>query len=103
MDSCAWAETEASHPIIGLNRRVDTLQAAILLEILEVFPDEVVNRQNLGHTYVESLSHLEDLIPLGLENITPRFTLNAQFFLMKEKRFNNPWKKRVFLRFPITL
>ena len=27
---------------------MDTLQAAILIEILEVFEDEVVNRQNLG-------------------------------------------------------
>ena len=48
------------HPILGLNGRMDTLQAAILLEILEVFPDEVVNRQNLGQTYSSSLSHLED-------------------------------------------
>ena len=34
------------HPILGLNGRMDTLQAAILLEILEVFPqDEVAQAQ----------------------------------------------------------
>ena len=38
-------ERKHHHPILGLNGRMDTLQAAILLEILEVFPVEVVNRQ----------------------------------------------------------
>ena len=31
------------HPIVGINGRLDTLQAAILLEKLEIFPDEIYN------------------------------------------------------------
>jgi UDP-2-acetamido-2-deoxy-ribo-hexuluronate aminotransferase len=58
-------ERKHHHPILGINGRMDTLQAAILLEILEVFPDEVQKRENLGQTYTEGLAHLD-----GLE--TPR-------------------------------
>ena len=35
------------HPILGLNGRMDTIQAAILLEILELFPNEVIQREKL--------------------------------------------------------
>ncbi len=54
-------ERKHHHPILGLNGRMDTIQAAILLEILEVFPVEVKNRENLGQTYTESLVHLDAL------------------------------------------
>ena len=47
-------ERKHHHPILGLNGRMDTLQAAILIEILELFPDEVLKRQNLGQTYSEA-------------------------------------------------
>ena len=72
------------HPILGVNGRFDTIQAAILLEILEVFLDEVANRQNLGQTYSESLSHLEGLT-------TPRIgehntSVYAQYTILSEQR-----------------
>ena len=52
-------EHKHHHPIMGINGRMDTLQAAILLEILDVFPDEVIKRQQLlGQSYSESLSNL---------------------------------------------
>ena len=41
------------HPIIGVNGRMDTLQAAILLAKLEVFPDEVAARARIGDRYTE--------------------------------------------------
>ena len=77
-------ERKYHHPILGLNGRMDTIQAAILLEILEVFPDEVVNRQNLGQTYSKSLSNLD-----GLE--TPRIgqhntSVYAQYTILSEQR-----------------
>ena len=77
-------ERKHHHPILGLNGRMDTLQAAILLEILEVFSDEVVNRQNLGQKYSESLSHLEGLT-------TPRIgecntSVYAQYTILSEQR-----------------
>ena len=39
------------HPIIGLNGRMDTLQAAILLAKLEIFPKEVKDRARIGSYY----------------------------------------------------
>jgi UDP-2-acetamido-2-deoxy-ribo-hexuluronate aminotransferase len=54
-------ERKHHHPILGLNGRMDTIQAAILLEILEVFPDEVTNREYLGNAYSEGLTQLGGL------------------------------------------
>jgi UDP-2-acetamido-2-deoxy-ribo-hexuluronate aminotransferase len=54
-------ERKHHHPILGINGRMDTIQAAILLEILEVFPDEVKKREQLGQTYSEGLSNLNNL------------------------------------------
>ncbi|MCG8324879.1 MAG: DegT/DnrJ/EryC1/StrS family aminotransferase [Thiotrichales bacterium] len=44
------------HPRIGLNGRMDTLQAAILLEKLGIFPDEVGLRSEVGRRYTEILN-----------------------------------------------
>lgn len=46
------------HTRIGLNGRMDTLQAAILLAKLERFPWEVQRRQEIGARYSELLSAL---------------------------------------------
>ena len=72
------------HPILGINGRMDTLQAAILLEILEVFPDEVQKRENLGQTYSEGLSHLDGLEPpsIGERNTS----VYAQYTILSEQR-----------------
>ena len=77
-------ERKHLHPILGINGRMDTIQAAILLEILEVFPDEVQKRENLGQTYSEGFSHLD-----GLE--TPRIgehntSVYAQYTILAEQR-----------------
>jgi len=63
---------------------MDTIQAAILLEILEVFPDEVIKREQLGKIYSEGLAHLD-----GLE--TPRIgehntSVYAQYTILTEQR-----------------
>lgn len=44
------------HPLIGINGRLDTLQAAVLLAKLAVFPDEVIARERIGAHYTESLA-----------------------------------------------
>mgnify|MGYP001809932285 CR=1 FL=1 len=41
------------HPRLGLNGRLDTLQAAILLAKLAIFPDEIDARSRLGARYTE--------------------------------------------------
>lgn len=39
---------------IGMNGRLDTLQAAILLEKLKIFPQELKDRQRIAQTYTEA-------------------------------------------------
>lgn len=44
------------HPRLGLNGRLDTLQAAVLLAKLDLFPEEVEQRARLGARYTELLN-----------------------------------------------
>jgi len=44
------------HPRIGINGRLDTLQAAVLLAKLDTFPDEVAARERIGRRYTEHLA-----------------------------------------------
>jgi UDP-2-acetamido-2-deoxy-ribo-hexuluronate aminotransferase len=48
------------HPRLGLNGRLDTLQAAVLLAKLDVFDDEVAARSRIGARYSKMI---EDAIP----------------------------------------
>jgi len=41
---------------VGLNSRLDTMQAAILLAKLEVFPDEIQKREGIANNYTKKLS-----------------------------------------------
>ena len=44
------------HVRLGINGRLDTLQAAVLLEKLEIFSDEILQRQVIAARYTEALS-----------------------------------------------
>ena len=94
-DNDEWAETfrqirvhgqerKHHHPIVGLNGRMDTLQAAILLAVLEVFPQEVLNREQIGERYSSGL--------LGLEGVSvpviPRrhSSVYAQYTILSNRR-----------------
>ena len=46
------------HPVIGVNGRMDTLQAAILLAKMKAFPAEVEARGRIGAAYSERLAAL---------------------------------------------
>ncbi|KOR32145.1 aminotransferase DegT [Achromatium sp. WMS3] len=46
------------HARIGINGRMDTLQAAILLAKLEIFPQEVEARRHIGQAYTETLKDI---------------------------------------------
>ncbi len=52
------------HPYIGMNGRLDTIQAAILLAKLESFPWEVERRQEIGTRYTSLLNLVLGLQPL---------------------------------------
>ncbi|MDE1463525.1 DegT/DnrJ/EryC1/StrS family aminotransferase [Spartinivicinus poritis] len=50
--------TRAEHIQIGLNSRLDTLQAAILLEKLTIFPQELQQRQRIADYYQTACKHI---------------------------------------------
>ena len=77
-------ERKHHHPILGVNGRLDTIQAAILLEILEVFPDEVLKRQEIGKNYTSAFTNLS-----GLESPTidqKNTSVFAQYTILSENR-----------------
>ncbi|KYZ76417.1 aminotransferase DegT [Anaerosporomusa subterranea] len=43
------------HPVIGVNGRLDTIQAAVLLAKLEIFDEEIQLRQEVAKRYTETL------------------------------------------------
>jgi len=70
---------------IGLNARLDTLQAAILLPKLAVFPEELRQRQRVADEYTERLSDLGSLVtppsvPEGYESAW------AQYSVLSDRR-----------------
>lgn len=50
---------------IGLNSRLDTLQAAILLEKLAIFPEEIEARDRIARRYADGLADVVELPALG--------------------------------------
>lgn len=49
------------HPILGLNGRMDTLQAAILLSKMSAFPEEVEARKRISAHYTELLKNIVEV------------------------------------------
>ncbi|MBI1954488.1 MAG: DegT/DnrJ/EryC1/StrS aminotransferase family protein [Proteobacteria bacterium] len=54
---------------IGMNGRLDTIQAAILIEKLKIFPDELITRQKTVDSYNEALKDIVS-IPRLIEGAT---------------------------------
>lgn len=44
------------NPRLGMNGRLDTLQAAVLLEKLKIFPDEIERRNRIADRYMQGLA-----------------------------------------------
>lgn len=67
---------------IGINGRLDTIQAAILLEKLKIFQDELEARQKIANVYN---SNLQDLVqtPKVLENVSSSW---AQYTIVLNKQ-----------------
>jgi UDP-2-acetamido-2-deoxy-ribo-hexuluronate aminotransferase len=77
-------ERKHHHPILGINGRMDTLQAAILLAIVEVFPAEVIKRQEMGNRYNAELSQASES---QTPTIAPENTsVFAQYTILSEQR-----------------
>ncbi len=65
---------------IGLNSRLDTIQAVILREKLKIFKKEIDMRQVVARQYTESLSNFLDTpkIPEGYVSTFAQYTLKAE-------------------------
>ena len=73
------------HPILGLNGRLDTLQAAVVLAKLDIFDDEIAKRQAVAEQYLRGFEHCDQnltLPSLGDGNIS----VYAQYTLLSEER-----------------
>ena len=51
------------HPLIGINGRMDTIQAAVILSKMRLFPDEVTQRAQLGAHYSALLADTACITP----------------------------------------
>ncbi|MGD9591180.1 MAG: DegT/DnrJ/EryC1/StrS family aminotransferase [Candidatus Berkiella sp.] len=65
------------HIHIGLNSRLDTIQAAILLEKLEIFPQELKRRQEIANFYTNALREVVQvpLTPSGKTHAWGLYTI----------------------------
>lgn len=73
------------HPILGLNGRLDTIQAAVVLSKLPLFDNEVKKRDEVAARYGESLvaGSLEVLAPQAVEGNT---SVWAQYTILSPER-----------------
>lgn len=67
------------HTEIGINGRIDTLQAAVLLAKMSIFPDEVERRNRIGRRYAEALKNKFRCqeIPDGYRSVYAQFTIEV--------------------------
>lgn len=67
------------HDCLGFNARLDTLQAAILLKKLDIFPDEVTRRQAIAVQYASSLpKHIIRTSPYSLTGSYPQYVIHVE-------------------------
>jgi len=71
------------HPILGLNGRLDTIQAAVVLTKLEIFDDEKQKRQEVAAAYNEQISQKADNVALpqvgeGNTSVYAQYTVLAE-------------------------
>ncbi len=65
------------HPRVGLNSRLDAIQAAILVEKLKIFPDEIVARNRVATGYTEALAPVVTVPRVGpdIVSVWAQYTL----------------------------
>ena len=75
---------------IGINGRLDTIQAAVLIEKLKIFNDEIEQRQTVAKKYNDCLKDYFDLqyIPKDYKSAWAQFCLLAEDSLSREKIIN---------------
>ncbi len=72
------------HPLVGINGRLDTMQAAILLEKMKIFPEECANRAEAGGRYNSLFAAHSGIYP---QLVAPGNTsVYAQYTILAENR-----------------
>lgn len=76
-------ERKHHHPVLGVNGRLDSIQAAVIIEKLGIFDDEVLKRQEVAATYA---AHIRENAPhVGLPAVsTENTSVWAQFTVLTE-------------------
>jgi dTDP-4-amino-4,6-dideoxygalactose transaminase len=64
---------------IGMNARLDTIQAAVLSQKLSIFADEIEARDQVAARYNERLEHLMKIprTPVGLSSVWAQYTVRV--------------------------
>lgn len=70
------------HARVGLNSRLDTIQAAILIEKLKIFPEEIAARQKIAGRFNRDLGqqepiHVPQMIP-GATSVWAQYTIRVR-------------------------
>ena len=76
---------------VGLNGRMDTFQAAILLEKLKIFEDEIKNRGRIAKYYSENISKKLQIpyLPKNYISSWAQYSLLANSFEQRQKIMSN--------------
>jgi len=86
------------HPVLGINGRLDTLQAAILLEKLAIFTCEIESRVRIGQRYSELLQNIIVTPYIEPENMS----VYAQYTVQVDNR-NEVQQKLTELNIPTAI
>jgi UDP-2-acetamido-2-deoxy-ribo-hexuluronate aminotransferase len=84
-----------THVSVGYNSRMDTLQAAILLEKLKIFPSEIEARNKIAQIYIQAFKNKFKMqsIPENYTSVFAQFTIevsNREEFQNKLKEVGVP-------------
>jgi dTDP-4-amino-4,6-dideoxygalactose transaminase len=65
------------HVRVGINGRLDTVQAAVLIEKLKIFSDEIVARDRVARRYTEGVADVATVprVPAGLASVWAQYTI----------------------------
>lgn len=74
---------------VGVNSRLDSIQAAILLEKLKIFPEELVLRNKVATTYNELLKEVDSLSLPIIDPLTVSAWAQYTIKLNNTERMNN--------------
>ena len=65
---------------IGMTSRLDTMQAAVLIEKLKIFPDEIAARDRVARRYADGLQDVAivPVVPEGYTSVWAQYTIRLK-------------------------